>query len=420
MAGGPGGVSKEATEAPSEGDTAADGAGATTTADGETYRAKAGGVAPRDASERLVFAAWAGVNGQAAPGVTSELPTISEDKAEQLATRLSERSGGEITAKDVLAAETLEPLADLVRESMEAEVEGNIRVLRARPEGSEKPSVFLFHPAGGSSVVYQPLTRRLPADVPVYGVERLEGELSDRAANYLDEIIELSDGRPIVLGGWSFGGALAYEVAAQLTQKRDHGGHGKGDGNGEGGTEVPAIERIVLLDTVQPKHPAPDTNEEMHARWDRYANFANKTYGLEFEVPHELLDQQGEQVMMAMFQQMLTSPELAGLGLPAGVLEHQRASFVDNRILDTLDFSRWSEVEVPVTLFRAERMHDGALELEPAYHEVAPDGGWAGRVKDLEIVQLKGDHLSIVDEPEIGKVGTHIAQLIDQDGKRLG
>ena len=117
---------------------------------------------------------------------------------------------------------------------------------------------------------------------------------------------------------------------------------------------------------------------------------------------------------------MLTSPELAGLGLPAGVLEHQRASFVDNRILDTLDFSRWSEVEVPVTLFRAERMHDGALELEPAYHEVAPDGGWAGRVKDLEIVQLKGDHLSIVDEPEIGKVGTHIAQLIDQDGKRLG
>src|SRR5699024_4721150 len=143
-----------------------------------------------------------------AAGVTSPLPKISGDTAAQLAERLSERAGQEITAEQVLAAETLEPLADLVREGLETEVEGNIRVLRARPEGSEKPSVFLFHPAGGSSVVYQPLMRRLPADVPVYGVERLEGALEDRAKEYLAEIETYAAGRPVVLGGWSFGGAL--------------------------------------------------------------------------------------------------------------------------------------------------------------------------------------------------------------------
>ena len=106
-----------------------------------------------------------------------------------------------------------------------------------------KPSVFLFHPAGGSSVVFQPLMRRLPADVPVYGVERLEGELSDRAAQYLDEIIEYSAGLPIILGGWSFGGALAYEVANQLAQRAERG------------EPTVEISRIVLLDTVQPKNP---------------------------------------------------------------------------------------------------------------------------------------------------------------------
>lgn len=364
------------------------------------YTATGGGVAPRDASERLVFATWAKVTGKAAQGVTSQLPGIDEEQARGIADRLTERSGAEVSAEDVLAAETLEPLSDKVRSSLESEVEGNIRVLRARPEGSTQPAVFLFHPAGGSSVVYAPLMRRLPDDVPVYGVERLEGELADRAAAYLDEIVELADGRPVLLGGWSFGGALAYEVAHQL---------GKRAAAGEPSAEV---ERIVLLDTVQPKNPAPDTKEEMHARWDRYAAFAQKTYGLPLEVPHELLDQQGEGVMMQMFQQFLTSPEAKGMGLPAGVLEHQRASFVDNRILESLDFRAWADVKAPVTLFRAERMHDGAIELEPAYAEVAPDGGWGEIVEDLEIVQLRGDHLAIVDEPEISKVGRVIAKHI--------
>lgn len=364
------------------------------------YTATGGGVAPRDASERLVFATWAKVTGKAAPGVTSELPSIDEEQARGIAERLSERSGAKVSAEDVLAADTLEPLSEKVRSSLESEVEGNIRVLRARPEGSTRPAVFLFHPAGGSSVVYAPLMRRLPEDVPVYGVERLEGELADRAASYLEEIIELADGQPVVLGGWSFGGALAYEVAHQL---------GKRAAAGEPSVE---IQRIVLLDTVQPKNPAPDTKEEMHARWDRYAAFAQKTYGLPLEVPHELLDQQGEGVMMQLFQQFLASPEAKGMGFPAGVLEHQRASFVDNRILESLDFGAWVDVKAPVTLFRAERMHDGAIELEPAYVEIAADGGWGAIVEDLEIIQLRGDHLAIVDEPEISKVGRVIAEHI--------
>lgn len=372
------------------------------------YTATAGGVAPRDASERLVFATWAKLTGAAAPGVTSTLPSISEDTATAIAERLAERSGAEITAQDVLDAETMEPLAALVRASFETDVEGNIRVLRARGENSgENPSVFLFHPAGGSSTVYAPLTRRLPAEIPVYGVERLEGPLTERAAAYIQDIIDYADGKPVILGGWSFGGALAYEVAFQLIERMQRG------------EESVEIERIVLLDTVQPKNPAPDTKEEMHARWDRYAEFAQRTYGLPMEVPHDLLESQGEGVMMAMFQQFLTSPEAGAMGLPAGVLEHQRASFVDNRILESLDLKIWDSVDVPVTLFRAERMHDGAIELEPAYAEVAEDGGWGEIVEDLEIVHLHGDHLAVVDEPEIATVGRVLAaHIVDALVKR--
>jgi polyketide synthase len=85
---------------------------------------------------------------------------------------------------------------------------------------------------------------------------------------------------------------------------------------------------------------------------------------------------------------------------------------VDNRILNHLDLHRWDDVTVPVMLFRAERMHDGAIELEPNYAKIDADGGWSAIVDKLDIIQLHGDHLAVVDEPEIGTVGAHLSRRI--------
>ncbi|MHA2789997.1 polyketide synthase Pks13 [Corynebacterium sp. S7] len=353
------------------------------------------GVAPRDASERMVFGSWAKYTGAAAAGVTSALPKISQEQADNIAAHLTERSGITITGTEVSEAETLEPLANRVREGLETEVEGNIRVLRERTS-DEAPSVFMFHPAGGTTVVYEPLTRRLAENVPVYGVERLEGSLEERAAAYIDDIKRLSAGKPVVLGGWSFGGALAYEVAHQLQD-----------------TDV-EVAFISLLDTTQPTDPIPDTMEETKARWQRYADFAADTYGLEFEVPFELLETAGEEALMGMLEHVLATTDASAHGLSAGVLEHQRASFVDNQILGKIDFSRWSGVDVPVLLFRSERMHDGAITLEPRYAHVAEDGNWGQIVKNLTIVQCPGDHLAMPDEPVIGIVGKHMNEWIER------
>src|SRR5699024_11023252 len=71
------------------------------------------GVAPRDAAERMVFGTWAGITGKAPAGVTSTLPEITEDVAKEIAERLSDRVGREIEAEQVLACETLEPLANI-------------------------------------------------------------------------------------------------------------------------------------------------------------------------------------------------------------------------------------------------------------------------------------------------------------------
>lgn len=368
-------------------------------ADDTTQTSEQGvGVAPRDAAERMVFGTWATITGQAPAGVTSPLPEISEGLAAQIAERLRDRAHIEVTTQQVLDAEALETLSELVREGLETEVEGNIRVLRE----ADGPAVFMFHPAGGTTVVYQPLTRRLPADVAVYGVERIEGSLEERAAAYIKDIVRYARGRQVVLGGWSFGGALAYEVAYQLAERSKQG------------EESVEVAFISLLDTTQPSHPAPDTPEETRARWERYAAFAKKTYGLDFEPPYEMLETAGEDALMTMLAEFLATTDASEHGLSAGILEHQRASFVDNQILAKIDFHRWADVRVPVLLFRSERMHDGAIELEPRYSEIDPDGGWGVIVKDLEIVQLPGDHLAVPDEPAIGTVGKHINDWIEE------
>src|ERR1700761_8707155 len=121
-------------------------------------------VPPRDAAERVAFATWAIVTGKSPGGIFNALPKLDDAAATKMAQRLSERAEGPISADDVKAAATIEDLATTVREYLEVgQIDGFVRTIRARPEGSTGPSnppVFVFPPAGGSTVVYEPLLNR--------------------------------------------------------------------------------------------------------------------------------------------------------------------------------------------------------------------------------------------------------------------
>lgn len=86
-------------------------------------------------------------------------------------------------------------------------------------EGS--PQVFLMHPAGGTTVCYVDLARRLePCGVlglnfPWASVGR-DLSLRDLARTYLAAVRAEQPTGPYWLGGWSFGGNLAAEMVLQL------------------------------------------------------------------------------------------------------------------------------------------------------------------------------------------------------------
>jgi polyketide synthase 13 len=349
-------------------------------------------IPPRDAAERVTFATWAIVTGKSPGGIFNDLPKLDDEAATKMAQRLSERAEGTISADDVKAAATIEELATTVREYLEAgQIDGFVRTIRARPEGSTKTPVFVFHAAGGSTAVYEPLLNRLPPDTPMYGLERVEGTIEERAAQYVPKLRELQGDGPFILAGWSLGGALAYACAIGLKQQ---------------GCDVPFV---GLIDAVMPGEPILQTKEETRKRWDRYARFAERTFNVEVpEIPYEQLEELDDEGQVRF---VLEAVKQSGVQIPGGIIEHQRTSYLDQRAIDTAEYQPY---DGHVTLYMADRYHDDAIMFEPAYATRKPDGGWGEYVSDLEVVAIGGEHIQAIDEPIIAKVGAHMTQALNK------
>ncbi len=90
-------------------------------------------------------------------------------------------------------------------------------------QGNKTPLIFI-HTANAGSEAYVPLAAKLPPDQPFYAVEPHnifsdEGVIRgipELAKRYIKYIRRIQPKGPYNLGGWSFGAAVAYEIAAQL------------------------------------------------------------------------------------------------------------------------------------------------------------------------------------------------------------
>ncbi len=86
------------------------------------------------------------------------------------------------------------------------------------------PELFLFHPVGGSVSSYLKLARAWRGPVRAFQRRELADaptvptalSLEILAAGYREELQRLAPRGPYLLGGWSMGGVLAYEVGRQL------------------------------------------------------------------------------------------------------------------------------------------------------------------------------------------------------------
>jgi thioesterase domain-containing protein/acyl carrier protein len=144
--------------------------------------------------------------------------------AAQLVNQVHEELGADLPVRAVFHAPTAAGLASRLERPG---AWGGLDVVLPIRASGQRPAFFCVHPGGGLSWCYQPLTRYVPADYPLYGLQArgLNGHdvpapsLRDMAADYVSQIRAVQPSGPYYLIGWSLGGLIAQDMAVQLREQ---------------------------------------------------------------------------------------------------------------------------------------------------------------------------------------------------------
>lgn len=212
-------------------------------------------VAPQDALEAQLVQIWESLLGKRNIGVRQNFFDLGGHSllAVRLMHRLEQTFGRKMPITTLFQAPTIEHLAALLREKGWATSWSSL--VPIQPAGS-KPPFFLVHGGGGAVLVYRELAQQLGSDQPVYGLQAqgLDGSqpaldsVEAMATRYLEEIRTLQPQGPYFIGGLSFGGTVAYEMAQQL----------RADGE--------QVALLALLDTFSGRH---ETHAELLIKLSR-------------------------------------------------------------------------------------------------------------------------------------------------------
>jgi thioesterase domain-containing protein len=284
-----------------------------------------------------------------------------------------------------------------------------------QPAGS-RPPFFCVHPAGGDILCFQPLSRHLGADQPFYGLQSrglAPGEvplatLEEMAALYRAEIARVASG-PFYVGGWSLGGAVAFELARQLAAA---------------GEEVALL---AIVDTTPGPWPRPAAGAEATPEAESpegddspwlldIADYLQRLWGVDLGLSAEALrglppDLQGLRFLAGVKQTPL------GQALSGGSGPEQLGRLLAVFKANLRAFRRFRPDPYPgrITLFRPALAAWGGGPEEEAAAAADPTLGW-GALSPLpvEIETVPGDHISAMAEPHVQALAERLRRRIDR------
>ncbi|MFL6138089.1 MAG: thioesterase domain-containing protein [Frankiaceae bacterium] len=257
-------------------------------------------------------------------------------------------------------------------------------VLPLRPTGRRLP-LFLVHAAAGSALPYEPLARLLDEDQPVHGLEApglVDGEpiddMTELARRHVAAMREVRPRGPYLLGGWSIGGGVAWEMAVQLR---------------DAGEEVALI---ALLDTVM---PGPGQGERDHvALLGWFCHDLTSIAGVECP-PLDVA-----------WLELLPEPEreaqVVAMLRRAGAIAPGMEEQISRRIGVFVASGRahWGHRPRPYA--------GPAVLLRAAGSRPDDAGGWRDDAPGLEVVTVPGTHYTLLREPDVRAVADELSRRI--------
>ncbi|MBY8883167.1 amino acid adenylation domain-containing protein, partial [Actinacidiphila acidipaludis] len=180
--------------------------------------------APRDAREEVLCGLFADVLGLPGIGIDDSFFDMGGHSllVVDLAARIRTALGAEVTIRTLFDTPTVAGLAARL-ESGGVDGDALDVLLPIRSAGS-LPPLFCVHPGMGIGWPFSGLLRGLDEDRPLYAVQArglldtadLPDTAEDLVTGYLERIRSVQPEGPYHLLGWSFGGAVAQALAAEL------------------------------------------------------------------------------------------------------------------------------------------------------------------------------------------------------------
>jgi len=183
-------------------------------------------VAPSDSLEQKLANVWRQVLGVEQVGIHDNFFNLGGHSllAVRLFTEIEKLTGWSLPVLTLFQSPTVKGLADAIRRMQSSEAPSLATPIRGN--GSKEP-LFLAHGAGGGMLWgYANLAKYLEVERPMYAFNSRASEgldefttIEEMAAHYIQEMRAVQPRGPYHLGGYCFGGLVAYEMAQQLVAR---------------------------------------------------------------------------------------------------------------------------------------------------------------------------------------------------------
>jgi acyl-CoA synthetase (AMP-forming)/AMP-acid ligase II/thioesterase domain-containing protein/acyl carrier protein len=309
--------------------------------------------------------------------------------AAQLTVAIEEQFQCSLPATALLEAPTLSGLARLLDQRQDPIASPTLVPIQPIGTSRHRPAFFCVHGLGGGILDYRRLSQALGVERPFYGLqargldgaEPIDESIEKMAAHYVQAIKGLQPVGPYCLGGYCFGGIVAYEMARQLTTAGDH------------------VALVAILEGYAPVGEA--QRDELWREWRLAINFLRT-------LPYWLRDylQLGRLQMQARNRRMLRVARKR-LWRLAGV----RAALDAHDVLDGVSawpaqLQRIVESHLAAARRYSPAPYAGRIVLFRTPHRLlqAPerDMGWSRlSTEPVDVQMITGSHGTILEEPHV-------------------
>lgn len=365
-------------------------------------------VLPRDAVELRVSKIWSELLNGRTVGVTDNFFDLGGHSllAVRLMARIQQEFAVKLPLKVLLEQPTVEHVANVIRS--EREQTGGSCLVPLTPATPEaRPPFFCIAPAGGNVLCYLELAGELGADQPFYALESpalakdgADLGVEELAALYREEIRKVQPHGPYYLGGWSFGGIVAFELARQL--------------QAEG--EQTAL--LALIDASLPREDRCqlDGREVQARRLMRFDAFFRSYYRVSLDLDY--------QAMLAMDEEQQREyffAKMAGISAESSQLLPMIRNLyrvLDGNIRAAHRYTPSAYAGNVLVLKAEEPLPESMRELE--FDNADPMLGWSRWLPEsANVVTVPGNHLTMMYNPHVVVLARHLRRALADEAAVL-